>query len=78
MQILKDSPTWKITELLVKISYPLQKQKALLFSLNQKGKVGGTQIIIWRRKDQETQLSSISEEKLLDFQKLESKFLTHN
>ena len=78
MQILKDPPTWKITELLEKISYPLQEQKALLFSLNQKGKVGDTQIIIWRRKDQEIQLSSISEEKPLDFQKLESKFLTHN
>lgn len=51
---------------------PLIRTESTTFQLKPEGKVGDIQIIIWRRKDQETQLSSISEEKPLDFQKLES------
>lgn len=40
-------------EVLVKISYSVQKQKTLLFSLNQKEEVGDAQIIIQRKEDQE-------------------------
>lgn len=75
MKILNDFSIWKIIELLVKISYSLQKQK---FSLNQKEKLGDAQVIIQRKKDQEIQFCFISEEKPLEFQKLESKFSTRN
>lgn len=75
LQILKDSPIWKIIEALVKINYSLQIQTTLLFSLNQKEEVGDAQIIIERKEDQEMHGFPLQvKRKLLDFQKLETKY----
>lgn len=59
----------------MKISYSLQIQTTLLFSLNQKKEVGDAQVIIQRKEDQEMHGFALQvKRKLLDFQKLEIKF----